>query len=167
MNQNRKGQLILIACFMFVSSMVTTFILNLKYINPIIVEESSSSLKSAGAERRLFGHVDIYGFDEESTGFKPEIIDRTFEIDEIISINQHIKWKKSLGWGGECKVDVILTIWATNDGNIHISGDIIFYEGITQGTNEVADDITLETIIVPTGGDLVYHQAHLACSLFF
>jgi hypothetical protein len=101
---------------------------------------------------RLRGDVDIYGVDDDW----PEFIDSDDTISESIqNLNINLEnggpqfvvgrwvWK----WGGECRLEVDMYAQALSSGDIQVLGNIRFYEGDSEDTNQLEDDDEVSFIV--------------------
>ena len=96
---------------------------------------------------QLTGNITINGTDDEwgddEYGELEHDIDQFID-SEAISVKLDIP---DLRWGGECRVEVDINVLLINAGEITITGDAKLFEGISEDTNELEDDVDFQFLV--------------------
>ena len=104
--------------------------------------------------RQLTGLVRIHGVDDEPWPFEDETVTAHRQVNVHLTDARPMAALriKSVRWGGECRVEVDAT--ATLDpgeGNIHISGKVRLFEGVSEDTNDLEDEQVVDFVVSPIG----------------
>jgi hypothetical protein len=98
--------------------------------------------RSNAMTRRLSGLVIVDGTDDEYWPQSDERVHREFPVQMVLEVNQPASAIEipDVRWGGECRVEVRLTARALAEGVVQIEGNAKFFEGTSEGTQDLADE---------------------------
>lgn len=100
--------------------------------------------------RNLSGVVIIKGTDDENWPFDDEHVSATRSVQQILDIDQPAVqiFIEPVRWGGECRVEVVLTARAVSDGQIQIEGNAKFFEGTSENTQDLEEEKAIVFLVL-------------------
>ncbi len=104
------------------------------------------------SDRTLKGYIRVRGRDDEPWPLPDQPVDRTKPVYERVTSRKPVYLSMTVRWGGECRVEIRATADLDPNGNIHIHGTAVLFEGVTEDTNKERDR-TAVCFDVPPGGE--------------
>ncbi len=113
---------------------------------------------STNGARRLSVNVNINGTDDESIG-PDEHGSSSFNREITLNDNQARQLpgppNGDLRWGGECRVELLLTAQKNDNGDVRLDGVALLFEGTSESTTDL-DGRAAFSIVIPRGQTLTH-----------
>ena len=104
--------------------------------------------------RMLVGTVRVEGVDHEDFSSNEHPTDKLRNIQIVLEPGQPAQNLSiaPVKWGGECRVEVEVNATMLNDSSIKVAGNARFFEGASEETGEMEDQVSIDFTVPRTVG---------------